>query len=385
MAGLVAWAAVAVFVRAVVALPEHCPPAPPAALETGIREAVGWLSRNQQPDGSWVYRYNRRTGATTNSYDLTRHAGAIMALYQAALAGFSDARPVAEKALSFALDHLVDAGGGKAFWYAGQRIDTGATALLAVSLTYRAQLGDHSRDALLPALGRFLQTMQGPNGVIWEQWDPASQRPDTGHTLTFFTGESLLAWTRMAALDPSGGWEAPARLTANYIEFHRDHDEHLLPTSDHWASYAIAEQPDLASDAFATRLAGILSVQVRFEAQRTDGGWGSVIRGPLPLGAGMGALGEALAALTQRFQGETASPAAAALARRTRATATCVAGILLHRQESPAEAARAPQPERARGAWFTGDWTQLDDQQHTLSTLIGVLNLERAGATGGGS
>ena len=53
-----------------------------------------------------------------------------------------------------------------------------------------------------------------------------------------------------------------------------------------------------------------------------------------------------------------------------------VAGVLLDRQTTPAESERYPNPERTRGAWIREDVTQIDDQQHALSALLLVRELE---------
>src|SRR5690606_37427283 len=52
------------------------------------------------------------------------------------------------------------------------------------------------------------------------------------------------------------------------------------------------------------------------------------------------------------------------------ARAGCVAGMLVQRQVGPDDAAEAPEPDRARGAWLQRGITQMDDQQHALSAVL---------------
>ncbi len=52
---------------------------------------------------------------------------------------------------------------------------------------------------------------------------------------------------------------------------------------------------------------------------------------------------------------------------------TCMAGMAVARQVSGPEAERYPRPGLARGAWFYRDYTQIDDQQHTIAALLAAL------------
>src|SRR5690606_17029613 len=113
--GALAWVLVAVALRAVVLLPEQCPPVTAEALQRSAAEAVAWFERNQRPDGRWLYRYDAERGRDLGGYNLTRHAGVTMSLYQAAAAGHEGALDVADAGASWALDHLLPLEGGLAF------------------------------------------------------------------------------------------------------------------------------------------------------------------------------------------------------------------------------------------------------------------------------
>ena len=63
-----------------------------ADLERGATAAVDWFTRNQNDDGTWLYEYDAVKDQETGSpYNVVRHAGAVMGLYQAATAGIPGA------------------------------------------------------------------------------------------------------------------------------------------------------------------------------------------------------------------------------------------------------------------------------------------------------
>jgi hypothetical protein len=50
--------------------------------------------------------------------------------------------------------------------------------------------------------------------------------------------------------------------------------------------------------------------------------------------------------------------------------------VLLDRQMTASDAARYPNPARVQGAWLRHGVTQIDDQQHAMSALLLVLELQ---------
>jgi hypothetical protein len=53
----------------------------------------------------------------------------------------------------------------------------------------------------------------------------------------------------------------------------------------------------------------------------------------------------------------------------------CTAGFMVERQVSPEEAAKTAAPALQAGAWFYRGYTQMDGQQHVLSTLLAALTV----------
>ncbi|RPI07357.1 MAG: hypothetical protein EHM63_07905 [Actinobacteria bacterium] len=363
--GFAAWAVASTSVWVFVARPEHCPPIDAPAAEAAAARAVGWFAANQHPDGSWVYRYDRANETDLGGYNITRHAGVMLSLYQA---GDIDG---GDRGLRFAAANLTR----REDWAAlgTGTLETGATALLVAALgERRLQTGDPAYDELLAELGRFLLTQTEPDGTVLSEWSSAQDAPVAGRTSSFSTGETWLAFGRLERIFPSNGWREPAELVGRYVMERRDDAEDIYPpTSDHWGAYALDEMQHWSelpsesltqlTDAYAERLAGIFGVQVRFESQRTEQSVNVLLRGHQALPAGLGTLGEGLGALWRYEDARGDVGARDAIVER----ASCAAGMLDTRQVVSDDA-------RIDGAWFHSDVTQMDDQQHPLSTLIAI-------------
>lgn len=376
-----AWVLVFALVRVVVLLPEGCPPFDVATARTSIDEAVDWFVRNQNDDGTWLYRYDRAADAVVPGYNVVRHAGVTMSLYQAAAVGADGALDSADRGTAYAVDHLVRHDGWAAFEPASDRVTTGASALLLAGLAERrAATGDTGHDEVMADLARFLVAMTEPSGAVVDAWDAASGRPTHGVYSPFFTGEAFWALTLMHEAFPADGWDEPARRIGSYLATERDDAEGYWPAiPDHWAAYGFAVVAtgeggwDPLSDdevAYLRRQAELGGVQVRYESQRVDSFPRWLLRGRRTLGAGLGTVGEQIGGLWE------VTGADARLVEDRDALAErgiCVAGMLVDRQVSADGAIAAADPARARGAWFQFDHTQMDDQQHAMSAVILAL------------
>src|SRR5512134_1218219 len=71
----------------VLAPPERCPPVGAGELRRSAQASVEWFVRTQHPDGTWLYLYDADRDAAAADYNVVRHAGVAMGLYQAAAAG----------------------------------------------------------------------------------------------------------------------------------------------------------------------------------------------------------------------------------------------------------------------------------------------------------
>ena len=196
----------------------------------------------------------------------------------------------------------------------------------------------------------------------------------------YFTGETFWALTLLHRAFPDGGYGDAAERIAHYIATERREVEGFQPdVPDHWAAYGFAvmttwpdwELPDEYLP-YVRRQAGLQSLQIRYESQRTNSLFSYRTRGRQTLGAGLGTIGEALS------NWETvaaATPALADIREPLVERARCVGGALVDRQTGPDDVAADDDESVVLGAWFQFDVTQMDDQQHALSALLGAAEL----------
>ena len=348
----------AAFLRVAVVPAEVCPPVDTASARSAIAAAVAWLERGARPDGRYVYGYDRERDAVPSDYNITRHAGVMMALYQAG------AIEAGDHGLPFVRRNLVRHGRWIAFAESEADVRLGASALaLAALVQRRLATGDPREDELIRGLAGFLVAQQLADGSILGFWDG---RPVPGRWSKFGTGEALWALALVDRVFPREGWDRPARRLARYVATRRDDVEgYTLMFPDHWAAYGLAELGGLGAPelAYARRLAASFGLSSRAESQSGPDGLRRLFRGEPASGAGLGTIGEGLAQLRRLARedgrlGDLAAP----LDRRLR----CTAGRIVERQERTGGSL-------VRGAWFAEDGTtRMDDQQHALSALLGL-------------
>jgi hypothetical protein len=366
-AGALAWLG-GIGVAAAVAHPESCPTPTADEARAAAAAGVGWLIANQADDGQFRYRVDRSGEEEVAGYNKVRHAGAALALAQAAREDFPGAAEAADAAIAWAIrrvHHLPDD-------RAAFDIETGGSALLAAALVERREVtGDRTHDVLLGQLGRFLVSALTEDGAVDAQWDIVADEPVAGTRSPFYTGETMWALARLHVTFPDEGWDDAARKVSHYLSNERDDAERRLPpVSDHWGSYAfdeIAAWPaplDEDEIAYAERQVGLLGLQVRFESQRRSSGVASVTRGHFALPSGVGTLGEGLGGMWRLAGDEEGFDVDRELVAQRLA---CVAGMIVDRQ------AHTDDP-LTDGAWFRRDGiTQIDDQQHSISALLAAL------------
>ena len=361
---------IVVLVFGVLAPPERCPTVSPSELRRSAQAASDWLIRNQRTDGTWLYVYATDGDTRPEEYNIVRHAGVTMALYQAAAAGLPGALASADRGTEWALDNLLERDGWAAF-ASPDRVTTGATALLVAGLVIRREdTGDERYDDVLRRLGRFLLVQTEPSGAVLASYDPAGGKPVPGEYSKYFTGEAYLAFARLDRAFPDEDWGEPARRVGVYLATSRDEAEgHWPPIPDHWAAYGMAEA-GLVDAGYARRQAELFGLQVRLAAQRF-GPWGVLVRGGYtPRGGGYGVIGEALTGLWLVARDE---PRLADLRGPLAERATCIAGLAVSAQSDGEDAAGAARPERVVGAWFRDGETRMDDQQHALAALLRTI------------
>ena len=376
------WVLVFGGLRAFVVQAEHCGDPDVRSITDSVDAAVGWFARNQNADGTWLYRYDRDVDVAVGGYNITRHAGVTMSLEQAAARGFGNAAAVSEAGIGWAVSNLVDGPGWRAFASAdSDTVSSGPSGLLTAALVYRRdRTGTDTYDDVMHDLGAFMVAMVNERGQVYAEWGVDTAAPVPELYSRYFTGEVFWALALLHRTFPDGdfGYGAAAERVARYIATERTEVEEFEPDlPDHWAAYGFSVMtswPGYALpeeyDYYVRRQSGLQSLQIRYESQRTNSTFSYFTRGRQTLGAGLGTIGEALGHWTVVAE---ASPRldeiAGPLAKRTR----CVAGTLMARQVGDDDVSDDDDPDAVLGAWFQFDVTQMDDQQHALSALLAAL------------
>jgi hypothetical protein len=368
----------AAVLRAAVVPAEVCPPLTAAQARASISAAAGWLERGVRPEGRYTYGYDRKRDLVSIDYNVTRHAGVMMGLYRlAAETGDETALAAADHGLPFLRANLVRRDDWAAFAEPNGDAGVGASALAVAALVHRRlTTGETANDGLIRELGRFILAQQLPDGSVLGSWSAATGRPIPGEYAEFGTGEALWALALAARTFPNEGWLEPAQRLARWIATERDDVEgYVLTYPDHWAAYGLAELPAGSLDpdevAYARSLAGIFGLNSRLESQSGTAGLRRLMRGEPANGAGLGTIGEALAAL---WRLSVADPRLGDLSDDLAERLQCTAARTVERQADAVEAARFPRPELVRGAWFTEDgYTQMDHERHPLAALLATL------------
>jgi hypothetical protein len=361
--------------RATFWAPEVCPTIPQAEARAAMRAGGDWLVRTQHDDGTYLYDYDRGADAEVPGYNIVRHAGVTMALYQLVGAGEEQFLAGADKGLQWMLDRLIDTGPGAQAFTNAADARVGASALMLVALGER-RLATHERDhdVVMQALGRFL-VGQSDGGRVLETWDHETRAPVPGITSRYATGEALLGLALLHEIFPESHWDEPSWPILDHLAGPRDREEELFPPPwpDQWAAYALAEMGDWDRPledhhiAYARRLAGRFGFIVRFDSQRGDA-LGRLTHGPDPRGAGEGTWVEGLASL---YELSGLDERLADLRPVLRDRLACSAAVLAGRQVP--HRVGDPRNARTEGAWFYAGRTRMDDQQHAASGLLGAL------------
>jgi hypothetical protein len=377
---LTAWLVGAAVLRVGVVPAEVCGPADLESVRASIDGAVAWIVDNQGPNGRYLYGYDAGIDRVNGDYNPARHAGVTMSLYQTALWHDPSLVEPADRALAWVLGQLVERDGWTAWRPIAQDVPVGANGLLLAGLTYRRELtGDTQYDDLMRGLARFLVAQQAADGSVYAYYDPDRNEIEYVYG-TFATGEASWALARMERLFPGEGWSEAASATLTFMATERDRVEgRLTRLPDHWAAYTIGEfDPSVITDTqreYARDLAGFFGIRLRFEAQRIGTGLNLLLRWYPGPPAGVGTAGEGMMAL---WRLSLVDPAMADLTEAMEERILCAAGFSIDRQISADEAMAYPRPGLVRGAWLYREYTQMDGQQHVLSTMLGALQILEA-------
>lgn len=365
---LLVWAVTVGAVRAVILIPEHCFSPDPETLRESAGLAADWLVENQLEDGRYTYEYDLERGEPTGGYNIVRHAGVTMSLYQVAgKLGDQDAFDAAERGTDYLIDNLHEHDDWAGPEEAGN-IKVGAAGLMTVALAERRLLtGEDRYDDVMRGLGRFMRSQQREDGGYYTKWFVDSQEVDRVSTSAYYPGEALWGLAMMHEAFPGEGWDEAAWLTADFVTLRRDEVEDIPfpPLNDHWASYGLAEMAEWGLEDhhtdYARAMAGRFSLFIRFEDQKDNNDFNWLVRGPERRSSALGTWVEGTSALW-RLAG--ADERLSDLQDDIRDRSACGAGILVERQLDGTSS------ELLNGAWFIDGITRMDDQQHAISGLL---------------
>lgn len=371
---IVLWLVILLIVRVTVAAPESQFSPSASILRQTAAEAGDWLVANQKPDGRYVYEYDRRVGEEIPGYNIVRHAGVTMSLYQlAGQLGEPEYLAAADRATDWLMTTIIRHDD----WAApsnGSTAKVGSAALMTVALAERRLLtGETTYDQVMQELGRFMVRMQRDDGGFYTKWFVDEQQVDRVSTSAYYPGEALWALALLHEAFPDQGWDRAAWRAADFVTLLRDEleDVPFPPLNDHWASYGLAEMVEWDGGLkgyhvdYARRMAGRFSLFIRFEAQKTDGPISDRIRWGERRSAALGTWVEGLAAL---WRLASTDERLADVRDEIRARALLGAGLLVERQ------ADADDNPAVDGAWFVDGVTRMDDQQHATSGLLYTAN-----------
>ena len=380
-----------------IALPEVCGVTAQSDRDVAISEAVTWLSTNQNPDGTFMYRYDAELDEVLGGYNWIRHAGTVLALEQARAQGFEASVTPSELAIQAALDQSVSVSiNGKPVMGLsdGPVVSTGGTALFALALLERRDttgLTNHDDDirAMLRFLVASLKDRADGSSIVRASAN-SKARFTSDEVALFATSQVLFVLARAERIFPHEQWGSHSHQILLYLTTYKANEEGFVPDmADHWAAYAMSEMMTWAdvptfSDteiAWAKKQMGLSSVMIRYESQITDDGFNVLLRGHSAIGAAMGTHGEAVAGWVNFALGQSA------LTGQVRGLfdrLQCNSSLLVDRQITGVAARDFKSPSRVEGAWLSSGITQVDDQQHAMSALLMANNVNEKILVAGG-
>lgn len=360
--------------------PEDCGWTDKDDISRAAIDAMYWIQRNQNADGTYVYEYNVDTDELTPEYNNVRHAGVTMSLYQA-YGKFqqTETLAVADRAMGWMIDRTERRHDWATLAPSGGYAELGATDLMLVSLAERRfATNDSQYDDLMRELARFIVSLQKDDGNFYIGYDLMKDETQREGTSRYYPGESLLGLAHMHNIFPDEGWDEPALKALQYLTTMRDDVEDIdfPPLPDQWTAMAIGEMAgwgltEQQAD-YVHRLASRFGLLVRTEAQRQGSWYGLEFRGRHARGAGAGTWIEGITGLWRAtWQDQRLEDIREPLEER----AVCMSGIMAANQVSRAESDAYKRPGYVEGAWLADGATRMDDQQHVLSGLIWTLDV----------
>jgi hypothetical protein len=336
-----------------------------------------YLARSVAANGRFVYIHRPYGGAVPRDYNLTRHAGTLMALLEVYAATREPALlEAANRAAGYLLAHVKPGFAdprGTACAVEGDVIKLGATALSAIALTNWAQAtGREDVRPVIIKLGRWLEQTQDERGEFTVHHRVHSMGRILPHRGAYAPGEAVLALTRIHELDAQTHWLDAAEKGARWVIQVRDGG---LPDAelphDHWLLYAMEQlgsrRPDPLWLKHTRRLVRAMIASQHRDPAEADwrGGWYEP-----PRSTPVATRAEGLTAAYRLLSGAGATDEELSAIREALDLAT---GFQLRTQYREESTLHLREPQRALGGFrgsLTDDEIRNDFVQHNVSALL---------------
>ena len=231
-----------------------------ASVRTALERAADYAVRQLRWDGSFEYIYQPFVHQhLSDDYSLPRHAGTtwLLALAYHVL-GHARYREAATSAIDYLATHAVPSDcEATSFACVGTNddADLGSAALTSVAIVeYQLATSDRRFLGLAERLGRFLLTMQKPNGDFCHGFVPESGLRDCAGQVLYYSGEAALALAKLHQILPDPALAVAAERALDYLTG-ANYDYFLgqfFIGEDHWTCIAAeAAFPFVNKDAYA--------------------------------------------------------------------------------------------------------------------------------------
>ena len=220
-------------------------------LTTSARMGISYLLRCIREDGTFVYEINAKTGATSNSYNILRHAGSLYVLYQWCAYYYDrDMLSLLEPAAGYLkrqtctlksqanIQCVVEGGTAK----------LGGTALTLLALTEKYKITPSADDLVtMKNLAGFIIWMQDAKGKFRSKLFFPSEDFSYFES-TYYPGEAILALIHFYEIEPDPIWLKHAKLGIDYLTAHPVRNKNGTHGHNHWFATALSAYPNIFED-----------------------------------------------------------------------------------------------------------------------------------------
>lgn len=204
-----------------------------------------YLVNALNPDGSYIYEYNPKTGHISSNYNILRHAGttySILEVYEAT--GKEKYLEAAKRALEFLNSTIVPCKSenpNTSCVVENGEVKLGGNALAVIAMAkFTSLTGDDKYVPVMQSLASWMEVSMGVSGEfeVHKQSHPQGNR--SRFISNYYPGEAILAFNRLFAVDGNSAWLDTAEKGAKWLINIRDMNKTQDDIGhDHWLLYAL--------------------------------------------------------------------------------------------------------------------------------------------------